>query len=367
MAQTTNKFQIIQKVSETDTMVLHPETDASIVKYDGTTAGLSATDAKTAIDELASQIDDITGGGVVTGIKGNTESAYRKGQVNLTAANIGAETAGAVATHNSNTSAHTDIRNLITAAQNKANQAYTLAEGRARAVAFDTLDSVKTNLKAASNSAYKVGDHILIKATNTPDYWISAILTSNTGDYGYYELTALETPKVDLSGYQTKTDSSLTTTAKTVVGAIGEVKTTADSALSKATTNATNITNIINGTTVVSKATSATSATSATTATSAGKWTTARTIGVTVGSGTKSDGSTAITATGSQSVDGSANKTISVTLGDSGVAAGVYSAIQVNSKGIATAGGQIIEIGSASQTSPSADLATGGIFFKMIS
>ena len=364
MAQTTNKFQIIQKVSETDTMVLHPETDASIVKYDGTTSGLSATDAKAAIDELASQIDDITGGGVVTGIKGNAESAYRKGQVNLTAANIGAETAGTVATHNSNTSAHTDIRNLITAAQNKANQAYTLAEGRARAVAFDTLDSVKTNLKAASNSAYKVGDHILIKATNTPDYWISAILTSNTGDYGYYELTALETPKVDLSGYQTKTDSSLTTTAKTVVGAIGEVKTTADSASSKATTNATSITNIINGTTVVAKATSATTAT---TATSAGKWSTARLIGVSINSGYKSDGKTTITQTHGQTIDGSADKTISVTLGDSGVAAGVYSAIQVNSKGIATAGGQIIEIGSASQTSPSADLATGGIFFKMIS
>ena len=364
MAQTTNKFQIIQKVSETDTMVLHPETDASIVKYDGTTSGLSATDAKAAIDELASQIDDITGGGVVTGIKGNAESAYRKGQVNLTAANIGAETAGTVATHNSNTSAHTDIRNLITAAQNKANQAYTLAEGRARAVAFDTLDSVKTNLKAASNSAYKVGDHILIKASNTPDYWISAILTSNTGDYGYYELTALETPKVDLSGYQTKTDSSLTTTAKTVVGAIGEVKTTADSASSKATTNATSITNIINGTTVVAKATSATTAT---TATSAGKWSTARLIGVSINSGYKSDGKTTITQTHGQTIDGSSDKTISVTLGDSGVAAGVYSAIQVNSKGIATAGGQIIEIGSASQTSPSADLATGGIFFKMIS
>lgn len=364
MAQTTNKFQIIQKVSETDTMVLHPETDASIVKYDGTTSGLSATDAKAAIDELASQIDDITGGGVVTGIKGNAESAYRKGQVNLTAANIGAETAGTVATHNSNTSAHTDIRNLITAAQNKANQAYTLAEGRARAVAFDTLDSVKTNLKAASNSAYKVGDHILIKATNTPDYWISAILTSNTGDYGYYELTALETPKVDLSGYQTKTDSSLTTTAKTVVGAIGEVKTTADSASSKATTNATSITNIINGTTVVAKATSATTAT---TATSAGKWSSARLIGVSINSGYKSDGKTTITQTHGQTIDGSSDKTISVTLGDSGVAAGVYSAIQVNSKGIATAGGQIIEIGSASQTSPSADLATGGIFFKMIS
>ena len=367
MAQTTNKFQIIQKVSETDTMILHPETDASIVKYDGTTAGLSADNAKTAIDELASQIDDITGGGVVTGIKGNAETTYRKGQVNLTAANIGAEASGTVASHNTNASAHADIRTLISTAQNKANSAYALAEGRAKAVSYDTVSAMTTALKAAAKTDFKVGDNIYIKAADTPDYWVSAILENNSGTYGYFELSNLETEKVDLTPYQPKTDSTLTTTAKTVVGAIGEVKTTADSASSKATTNATSITNIINGTTTVAKATSATSATTATTATSAGKWTTARTIGVTVNSGTKSDGSTAITATGSQSVDGSANKTISVTLGDSGVSAGVYSAIQVNSKGIATAGGQIIEIGSSGQSSPSADLATGGIFFKVIS
>lgn len=367
MAQTTNKFQIIQKVSETDTMILHPETDASIVKYDGTTAGLSADNAKGAIDELASQIDDITGGGVVTGIKGNAETSYRKGQVNLTAANIGAEASGTVASHNTNASAHADIRTLVSTAQSKADSAYALAEGRAKAVSFDTLAAMTTALKAAAKTDYKVGDNIYIKAADTPDYWVSAILDTNTGTYGYFELSNLETEKVDLTPYQTKTDSSLTTTAKTIVGAIGEVKTTADSALSKANSNATNISNIISGTTVVAKATAATTATNATTATSANKWSTARTIGVTVNSGTKSDGSTAISATGTQSVDGSANKTISVTLGDSGVTAGVYSAIQVNSKGIATAGGQIIEIGSASQTSPSADLATGGIFFKVIS
>ena len=101
-------------------------------------------------------------------------------------------------------------------------------------------------------------------------------------------------------------------------------------------------------------------------ATSAGKWSTGRTIGVTINSGIKKDGSTAISGSGSQSVDGSADKTIAVTLGDSGVAAGTYSAVQVNAKGVAVAGGQMIEIGTSGQTTPSASLATGGLFFKVV-
>lgn len=366
MAQTTSKFQIIQKVSETDTLVLHPETDSTVVKYDGTKSGLDATNVQDALDKVQGAVDDITGGGVVTGVKGNSESTYRKGQVNITAANVGAETAGSVSSHNSNTSAHSDIRLAVSVAQSKADEAYALAEGRARAVAFDTVEAMKTALKAATSTAYKVGDHILIKASNTTDYWVSAVGTSNSGEYGYYELSPLETPKVDLSGYQPKNDNSLNTTAKTVVGGINEVKATADSALSKATANGTTLTNITNGTTAVPKATNATSATTATTATSAGKWTTGRSIGVSVNSGTKSDGSTAITGSGTQTVDGSTNKTISVTLGDSGVTAGIYSAVKVNSKGVAVQGGQIMEIGTSGQTSPSSALAIGGLFFKVI-
>ena len=130
------------------------------------------------------------------------------------------------------------------------------------------------------------------------------------------------------------------------------------------------IANIKNGTTKVgaaTKADKATSADTATSATSAGKWTTARTLGVSVNSGVKKDGSTAISGSGSQSVDGSADKTIAVTLGDSGVAAGTYSAVQVNAKGVAVAGGQMIEIGTSGQTTPSASLATGGLFFKVVS
>ena len=42
MAQTTNKFQIIQKVSAEDTVLIHPETEAEVVKYKGTTSGIAA-------------------------------------------------------------------------------------------------------------------------------------------------------------------------------------------------------------------------------------------------------------------------------------------------------------------------------------
>jgi len=366
MAQTTNKYRIIQKVSETDTLVLHPETDASVVVYDGTTSGLNATNVGAAIDEVVEQLSDVTGGGVVTGVKGNAESTYRKGQVNLTAANVGAETAGAVSTHNSSTTAHSDIRTAVANAQSKADSAYSLAQGRAKAVAFDTVAAMTTALKSASSTDYKVGDIIYIKATDTPDYWVSAVGSTNTGAYGYYTLSELESDKVDLTGYQTKTDNSLTTTAKTVVGAIGEVKTTADSAKSSATTNASNITKIIDGTTKVAKATAADSATTATTATSAGKWTTARKIGVVVNSGTKKDGSTTISGSGDQTMDGSAHVSVSVNLGDSGITAGTYSAVQVNSKGIAVAGGQLVEVGTSGQTTPSSTLATGGLFFQVI-
>ena len=89
MATTTQKYQIIQKVSAEDNILIHPETDADIVKYDNATSQLNATDVKGAIDELKENIDAITGGGTVTGVKGEAEGTYRTGQVNITRANIG--------------------------------------------------------------------------------------------------------------------------------------------------------------------------------------------------------------------------------------------------------------------------------------
>lgn len=365
MAQTTNKYQIIQKISSDETLLIHPETEADAVLFDNAGSGLKSSNIADAVTELVGEIDKVKTE-AVTGVKGNNESSYRKGNVNLTYENIGAEPSGSVDIHNISVTAHQDIRTSVANAQSKADSAYALAEGRSKAASFDTKQAMIAALKGANKNAYNIGDNLFIKAVDSPDYWVSGVLDSNASEYGYFEISPLETEKVDLSSYQTKTDNTLTTANKTIVGAIGEVKTKADGADSKAKTNATELANIKNGTTKVGKATSADSAVSANKATTADKWITARTITVGVNSGTKQDGTSTIGGTGSVAVDGSADKSLTVNLGDSGVQAGTYSALQVNSKGIAVAGGQMIEIGGAAQNTPSNSLAAGGLFFKLI-
>jgi hypothetical protein len=49
-----------------------------------------------------------------------------------------------------------------------------------------------------------------------------------------------------------------------------------------------------------------------------------------------------------------------------GIAAGTYSVLTVGTDGRATAGAQIVEVGAAEQTEPSATLAVGGIFFQEV-
>lgn len=70
--------------------------------------------------------------------------------------------------------------------------------------------------------------------------------------------------------------------------------------------------------------------------------------------------------TGSGNFDGSANMNISAALSNTGVAAGTYSVVTVDTKGRAKAGGQIVEVGAAGQDAPSAALAVGGLFFKEV-
>lgn len=69
---------------------------------------------------------------------------------------------------------------------------------------------------------------------------------------------------------------------------------------------------------------------------------------------------------GSVSFDGEADADIEVTLGDSGVTAGTYCAVKVNSKGIVTSGGHIIEWGTETNAAPDEMLVDGGIFFELV-
>lgn len=117
--------------------------------------------------------------------------------------------------------AQTDATNAGTAAakaQEKANQAYTLAEGRSRSASYATIAAMQTALEGASNSQFKVGDNIFIEAVDVPDFWASKVNTTkgtdkvpasgsfnSTYNVGYYTISKLETQKVDLSSYALKT------------------------------------------------------------------------------------------------------------------------------------------------------------------
>lgn len=191
----------------------------------------------------------------------------------------------------------------------------------------------------------------------------------------------------------------------------------ADSALSKANANATEIANIKNGTTKVKSAEHADTADSATSAGSATNATNATNVTTSI-NGEKitdifeSDGTTVKNATmakaaykvtspfvvrGSSAIktediftqyDGLCDRTLyfdgddfylaqegstvlqypeglSAHLRNTGVAAGQYSAVNVDAKGRVTAGGKSIEWGTSGQTAPSGDLMVGGLFMEL--
>lgn len=87
MATTNVQYQELLKIAEDEYLLLHPETDAEIVKL--AVEGIQADNVADALAEINANIAAITGGGVVTGVKGSAETEYRLGNVNITKANIG--------------------------------------------------------------------------------------------------------------------------------------------------------------------------------------------------------------------------------------------------------------------------------------
>ena len=205
----TKNYQINQLQTDGSLLVLHPETNADVIN-ETTSKKVMTADERTKLNGIAAgaqvnKIETIKVNGTVVNPNSNKE-------VNITVDASGAASS-AVSAHNTSSTAHSDIRTLVsnaqTAANNaqaKANSAYTLAEGRARAVSFDTVEAMTSALKAAAKTDYKIGDNLFIKATGVSDYWVSNVLTTNSGTYGYFEVSVLETQKVDLTNYYTKSE-----------------------------------------------------------------------------------------------------------------------------------------------------------------
>lgn len=337
MATTTKKYQIIQKEAADQYLLLHPETEADIVLL--AAEGITATNVKDAIIELKDLISDITGGGVVTGVKGDSESTYRQGNVNITKANIGL----------GNVDNTSDANKPVSTAQQTA---LNLKEDKASLKALAYKDSlaaadvglgnvtndaqVKRSEMGVANGVATLDEQGKVPSSQLPSYVDDVLEYDNlaafpaTGEEGKIYL-AKDTNKSYRWGGTEYTEISKSL-------ALGETSSTAYAG-NKGKQNADNIAALKNGTTAAGKA---------------DKLSTPRTI---TASGD---------ATGSASFDGSADVALDIVLANSGVAAGTYSSVAVDAKGRVTEGKQMIEVGTTEQTEPSANLEIGGLFFKQI-
>jgi len=193
------------------------------------------------------------------------------------------------------------------------------------------LSSVDLPLELLIESGYYDSTNkniVLVLANNTPQ--TPSVITIPVGDL--VDEYVGDNTNIEVAVVNNENVIRLTTAFLNRIAAIETKNTNQDTAID----------NIVNGTTKVGAASEA------------DELATARTIAV---SGD---------ASGSASFDGSQDITVSLSLANVGTA-GTYSVVQTDAKGRVIAGGKLIEFGTTGQTTPSADLAVGGIFFEKIS
>lgn len=363
---------------------------------------IDATDVQAAIEEIA----ELASTGGVTGVKGSAETNYRKGDVEITKANIGlgnvdntsdlakpistAQQAALDAKVDKTTtvnghalSGNVTVTKSDVGLGNVTNDAQVKRSEMGVASGVATLDAtgkvpasqlpsyVDDVLEYTSRAGFPAtgqsGIIYVDLATNKTYRWggtdyveISASLalgeTSSTayaGDKGKANADAIAALQTRVGNVESK-NSTQDTAIQTAQGAAEAAQTTATQAKTAASTNAGAIEDIVDGTTTVAKATAATTAT---------KLSASKTFALTGN------------VEGSASSDLSGNVSIATTIADgsvttaklstTGITAGTYTALTVDNKGRATAGGTSIEFGTSGQTEPSANLMVNGLFFEL--
>ena len=351
------KYRIQQKLSDSTFETLHPETNADIVVVSA--EGINATNVKDALQEINDNIKAATGGGVVTGVKGDAETEYRLGQVNITKANIGlgnvdntADSAKPISTAQQTALDLKVDKSVYNEFSTSTSTTITNHTNRIKAIedlGIATNYATKTELATSSGNAKT---QAISEANSYTDTQIQSIMGEGVAE-AYNSFKELQDLLAGEMGSVTG-------------GLIGTVN-----------SHTTQITNIVNGTTPVSKATlaeTATNATSANYATSAGS---AATAGSAESANTANTATTADklsvsqTFTASGDVSGTCtwnnstgSATANLTLANSGVTAGSYSSVAVDEKGRVTAGAQVVVVEGTGLTT--ANLAVGGLYFKTL-
>lgn len=304
----TKKYKIQQLQQDETLLTLHPETDASIVKVDSSKTGTTATNVESAIKELKDDIQETANeikDGVVTGVKGSNETQYRKGQVEITKANIGLGNVNNVAINESEVEQITTNKdNIINILIQIDNIKKVLSSDD---VDFDTLQELVNALKNNVSSINDIFTELANKIDK--DVYDLFVLNQSNKDKSQDELINSKQDKLE-SGLNIKTYNG-----QSILGS-GNIEPPSNVESSNKLSNARNI-------------------------------------------------SLSNDMTGSASFDGSKDITITTTLKDVGKA-GTYSVVQTDTKGRVIAGANLIEVGVASQVTPSDNLAVGGIFFQEI-
>lgn len=369
----TKKYQITQLQNDNSLLVLHPESDADIINVATGTGNYegSATNVQDALEEVYTMA--ATGG--VTGVKGDSEATYRQGNVNITKANIGL----------GNVTNDAQVKGLASGTTNGdlvkfGADGYTIADAgvsvSTTAPTSTSTDAQIPTSKAVYTAINSLPQPMIFKGSLGTGGTITTLPTASSANNGYvYKVItdgtyASQSAKVGDTFISDGSAWVLIPSGDEPSGTVTSVGMTVPTGLSVSGSPITS-----SGTLAVTYA----SGYSIPTDTNQTAWSAKydkpangipktdleSAVQTSLGKADSAlQGNQTITLSGDAS--GSGATSIAVTLANSGVTAGTYSAIQVNAKGLATQGGQIIEVGTTGQSTPSATLVVGGVFFKEV-
>ena len=131
------------------------------------------------------------------------------------------------------TDVETDLQPTITAIQNTANTAVSLAKLANQAKSYPTYQAFINYLNTAEKTEFIPGQSFMIQTKLIPDLWVYSVENTSVqytyttdedfitytnqatgGQVGYYKLAQLETQKVDLTNYYTKSQTDTLLDAK---------------------------------------------------------------------------------------------------------------------------------------------------------
>lgn len=122
---------------------------------------------------------------------------------------------------------------------NQGNKLKKMVQALPTATSYETIQGLITALNSYNNTELNVGANLFVQQTGVPDFWvyskettsvpytytndsafINAVQTTGSVQVGYYKVSLLETAKVDLTNYYTKTqiDNLLKTINDTITG-----------------------------------------------------------------------------------------------------------------------------------------------------